>query len=412
LIIAWVVVLGWTSCASEEEGTAARGLGKDVLFKVSIPNAGAPQTRALTTGDESSVVNAQVLLFVADKYKETRLVESAEISLAGNNCTFNVKLPAATYSNLVILSNARSILDAAGLATTDTKAQVYQKLKTAVATAELPATSGATKLAMWGEYGAVTVNASTTTIPATGTLPSIRMNAKLNVSVAAGAQSKFQLQSVYVYNANTSGLLVPGTAGANWDVTTPAAPFAKKPTLPAGVAKYADPLEYTVSEAAKWAYANEIYLYEADNTSGALDAATRPCLVLGGSYDGSPTTTYYRVDLARTVSNVTTYLDVLRNHSYSVSVEKVSGPGYSTKEDAFSAKPVNILAGIITWDDALTNGVWDGQYRLCVSHIAYRWSKEVRNAGSADNKLIVQTDFPGWTVDSNAEWLSVATASM
>lgn len=94
-------------------------------------------------------------------------------------------------------------------------------------------------------------------------------------------------------------------------------------------------------------------------------ATTR--LVVGGVYgddrkaDGTPKVTYYRVDFTDGDGKLGS---VLRNHKYTFSIDKVSGSGYETPDDAATGVPINIYVNIIDWTDELKNVDFNGENRL------------------------------------------------
>jgi hypothetical protein len=125
--------------------------------------------------------------------------------------------------------------------------------------------------------------------------------------------------------------------------------------------------------------------------------------VIGGFYNGSATETFYRVDFVG-AGNV--YMPLLRNHSYNVEIQEVKAPGYPSAEDAYNAKPVNIVVEITAWNDGdLKESTFNGQYEISVDKSALQFHAE-----GAPKSLLVYTDYPGgWTVEEAGlpSWLTV-----
>jgi hypothetical protein len=158
----------------------------------------------------------------------------------------------------------------------------------------------------------------------------------------------------------------------------------------------------------------EIYTFEAE-AGAAATLQGNTCLVVGGIYGADAQETFYRVDFANTTANVTTYLDLLRNHHYKVCITDVNDPGLTDPKDAFNSHPVNIKATIIPWNDSkFINFVVDGQYFIGVSRGEFDCP-----ASSATYTLSVVTDYPdGWVIekvvdagDADVAWLACGPTS-
>lgn len=175
----------------------------------------------------------------------------------------------------------------------------------------------------------------------------------------------FDMRELYAF-------FVPGSALSS------AKPEAYKPLAPdqtdqtREVKEASLPADLTVTDADHPVFIKEpgrvrqigcLYLYENkpwsengfDQPDESRTAATTR-LVVGGVYkgatdaEGQPLVTYYRIDFAQGG----TLTDILRNHKYTFSIEKVSGPGYDTPEEAATGVPINIYVKLIDW-----TSVWD-----------------------------------------------------
>lgn len=317
-----------------------------------------------------------------------------QITGTGNTKTFTVTLRRGEY-DLVVLANARSTVSAADL-TGKTKATALT-----APTADVPAggkwpTDGTKPFPLWGDIG-------TKTIDETAEIKNIsllRMVARVDVIIPA-AVTNFKLASVHVYNYNTHGTLVPNAAAAlsSGKVTYPTVPAAS--TLTEGPILYDGTAINTTSNQS----VREIYITESenhtDNHTKAKDLLKRTCLVIGGTYGTDAAPSYYRVDFSTGTGASQAYLDVLRNHKYTVNITGVSGSGYKDAETAFKSEPVNIEASVLTWSGVGMNIVTtDGQYTLAVDKDEYTFNKEALTGKTADNILNVWTDYTtGWKIE-------------
>ena len=104
------------------------------------------------------------------------------------------------------------------------------------------------------------------------------------------------------------------------------------------------------------------YIYEYNNTR---DEKQTLSLIVRGIYKGDTQESYYKMDLVYTdEGGYAVYYNVLRNFKYDVKIEKVTGSGYATAEDAIAQPACNNLSGS-TIVKSLTN-ISDGTYQLYV----------------------------------------------
>lgn len=208
-------------------------------------------------------------------------------------------------------------------------------------------------------------------------------NAALNVSLyrimarisvyfgdkARAGVGNFAPSTVRLYNFNDKAQVIPDELGGKVTRTT----IPADATLQKGEAKYTvagNKLEYS------------IYMFEtAQPENTATDGhANRPCLVVGGKYNGGTDDKYYRVDLgtpkADTGNKELDYLDILRNHSYEITVTKVSGEGHDTEQGALESKSANMTAEVIPWDETEIGNIdFDGEKFLGIGTMEYRVGK-------------------------------------
>lgn len=393
----------WGGCTDEREGYESPAGGnaqREVTFSVQVPGANQPDTYALTQSSENEVTQVAVLLFdAAGGYTYQPLWCNTITSSGTNGSTkeFTVKIPEGTYS-MMLLANANQGLSAALTAASnpisvgDSKAVVAGKVLQAntgkwIAGSSDPAYKA---IPMWGEIPTTTVNSSLTA-PINTIL--VRMLAKINVTLtSASAKASFKLKNIRLYNYNDRGQVAANTS--TWTGTPSVPASAQKPAVP-----ISSPLLYTAMTTADVACTNEIYTFEAVKGTAATHL-NNTCLVVGGRYTGDAADSYYRIDFANTSGSTTTYLDLLRNHSYEVNISGVSSSGLPTPDEAFKSRTVKIQADILAWNDGgMSDVVSDGQHKLQVSKGEFTFTREARTASSSDNTLSITTDVPaGWEV--------------
>jgi hypothetical protein len=376
------------------------------LVTLSITTPSSLPTRALTGTQEDAVHTVDVLLFKGEVFFYRAIGDQPN---ASNQ--FTVKLPSnATAYKAVVLANARSMLSATPVAREQVPGTTRANLLASITRQlTLPVTGWTSALAangipMWGYENNLVVNEESSNPAATIALT--RMVAKIDITVDNDV-TNFKLANARLYNYSSEGTIAPAastsaTSGydvAQWDGTKAIAPH-----LPSG-AKVADGhIDYSISAApGSLSFTNEIYAYEAQ--AGTANTVTNTCLVIGGYYEGSTTPTYYRVEFVE--SGGTTFLHLLRNHKYAVTIKEVSDHGYSTANDAYMNKPVNITVQITAWNDAgLDDITFDPQHYLAVDKSEFFFY-----ASGGNKTMEAITDFPaGWTIEKDAvyDWFTVA----
>jgi hypothetical protein len=409
-------------CADEHDrfDVPVNGKEKLVTFSVKVPGNSSPKTYALTDNDENEVKQIAVLLFTGGKYIYQPIYSNTIANGPdGKTKTFTLKVPEGTY-DMVILANANVSLGNIrnDIAVGDDKATALKKLVFANEGKwnTKSASDNYKPIPMWGEKSNIVVSSDMGAVEAT----LLRMVAKIDVSLTTKAQKDFELTSVYLYNYNSKGQIIPNTDALNESKTEVSKPSVLN-TLTKGPLQYdkdvitKDPNTHKGSSCI-----NEIYTFEA--TAGtAGDLSKNTCLVIGGHYQNDTNETFYRIDFANTADGAITYLPLLRNNQYRVDVQSISGPGLPTTEQAFNSRPVNIKASILNWSDGrFTEFDVNGQYFVGVSQGKYTFSKEERGDKSSDNILSILTNHPdGWKIEitdkdgkiTNYSWLECSSTT-
>lgn len=191
-------------------------------------------------------------------------------------------------------------------------------------------------------------------------VPLIRSVARVQIDQDE-AVTNFELTEAYVFRATNGLALLPEEAAFESSSST----VVTTPSLPAGAAALdsADPWSYTISGNQS---VGTIYLPEADThltegaTPGDANHTNRCAMVVGGRYNNSMVTSYYRIDFTTTATGERELLDVLRNHSYNITINAVRSAGESTPLEAYESLTANIDASIIEWTDENQEIVFDG----------------------------------------------------
>lgn len=400
-----------SSCISElENGWNPSGSGKgqqEVLLKLRVP--GAKQgtkagTRAVTPAVESTVNDLYILAFKTEGDTFEYWVK-AEKGI-GDDWTARLTAPEDGHEqNFLVIANAEGTKDnmlltaIEGLTTADTKGTVREKLLAELTDTEK--TNGFDTANDTDHSPFTMCGLTASTVIQAGKTNRLEVNlyrimARVQVYFGKNGEdtgtgvTNFTPETVSLYNFSASAQVVPGELRQ----------AVTQPSLPAGVVTVKGPATYAVADN-KLEYS--IYLFEtaqpADNTPNQ-----RPCLIIGGKYDGGATT-YYRVDLY----DGTNYLDVLRNHSYEVTVTGVSAEGAASKETALQSEGQNITAGVIIWDETEVGNIdFDGQNYLGISTLEYAVGKA---GGNFTQKVKASAAWTAQVLNENGEgtpdWISI-----
>lgn len=426
LFLPAIFCLLMAACSDEEYMTGSSRQPQAMLsldMQVSIPGQERPvTTRQMSPEDENRLETVHVLVFQADgkgdeKYLYTAGVIEKKTDLTGKNITqLKVNLRKSTSGEqyrLVLLANVPNFISPSeGMLKSDVLSGYVMGVP-----GKWDATEGSATIPMWGESSVTQINESTVLrdyYMGTAPIRLLRALCRVDVGLAFSGQAGeetveglpyFRLNSIAVYRSLNRVRIVPSVENLKNGM-------AVSPSLPAGndMVRPADsPLIYNVENTN--GYVREIYLPEAPAGTSGEDAA---CLVVGGYYGtgNSGKETFYRIDFLSPAdaAGKQTSLPLLRNHRYKVNITKVSGEGFTTREDALNSAPANLETSVTVWDEtSVSDVVYDGQYMLGVS----RRQLDFYQDPSAQT-LTVHTDYPGgWkaVVSEGGEWLVCSPAS-
>ena len=389
-LLAAAVVFG--SCTAELESnkfSPGGGNGKgeqEVLLKLHVPGTTKPGekggTRAVNKNVEEEIDDLYVLAFKAEADEATDAYEYWVPAKKGvDNATWTAALKVRDYDQrFIVIANA--------LGANPNLANVIQSLKPGtlkpaikqqltVTLNDTEKTSGFNAKAE-NDHSAFTMCGQTapTTIVAGGNInlqvSLYRIMARIQLYFGdknGVGVANFTPTTVRLYNFNDKAQVIPAELGGK----------VNKTTIPAGAVLQKGEARYNVV-GNKLEYS--IYMFETAQPANAAPNghANRPCLVVGGKYNGGTADKYYRVDLgtpkAGTGNKELDYLDILRNYSYEITVTKVSGEGHDTEQGALESKSANMTAEVIPWDDTEIGNIdFDGEKFLGIGTMEYRVGK-------------------------------------
>lgn len=417
LLITAAFIVSCTT-APDEVQPPVPGDGNMVTFRASVPASSQVATRVLSYEDEYAVETIDVLVFQNDvfAYSVSGVITVPPSGNVGNNATMEFRVPIIVSdipNDFMIVANARDMIG--GLSEGDTPADVAAALQM-----DFPETGwwvfaagnpNYKHMPMWGYLKDQTIDEAYLGQPQNVKLT--RMLAKIDVMLGDEVPAeKFTLNDVRVYNFATRGNLVPDLSFA-WESADFSLADYTAPSLPAPWGEIMSDGENQFIDAAVTdgrGITGNFYFFEAPAgvapTTGIDDFVVNPCIVVGGSYEGGDMT-YYRIDFARKDAadaaddgdtEEMNYLPILRNNSYTITINKVSGPGHKTPEDAYNSVPVNIDAMIINWNgNDIKTGITDGRYTLGITSEYYELIPDAHTAPGDDNLLTIATNYPdGW----------------
>lgn len=443
-----ILALGvfFASCTDELSSEVASGGGgkggeSEVTLKLQVPGTAAgAKTRAVTEEEENKINDLYVLAFKVDNDNNEETFDyyvaakkNTEDTNAGKS-TWTASLKVKDYQQtFVMIANAQGttgkvneqIAALAGSSVGHSKMQMLAKLTETLSEDEktkgFNAASDAAHhpFTMYGQTAAtlITENGGHNL---TVSMHRIMAQVRMTFTEDAADNTKFEAASVMLYNFNDRARVIPD------NLKETGTTYVQTPTIPQGAVLLpakADGKEsvptYAVDNATK-KIARAIYLFETaqPETGTELEKhVKRPCLIVKGKYQQENTYCYYRVDFAETKQGgIMTYMDVMRNHSYNVTISNVTGRGHDTPQEALESKPANITATVVAWDDTEMGDIdFDGQRVLGIGTMKYQLGKRGGNdllqqvkasTGLAWTATLYETDEYGQATTNTPNWIN------
>lgn len=417
------------SCTEELSSEVIPGSGggkageSEVTLKLQVPGAATGNTRAITADAEKKVDDLYILAFKVDPDTRNETFEyyvaAKRLTGADGNgqSTWTASLKVKEYKQtFVMVANAQNtnskVNEQIGNLVKEgnskvglEKMEVLEGLAETLSPNEIENGFDAANhaLTMYGQTEPVKIGLDKTT---TLTVALHRIVARVQVRFGGNAAvaAKFSAQEVYLYNFNNRARVIPAFLQETTDTD-----YEQTATIPDGAELYPKTQDgtetvptYTVTNNA---VENTIYMFEAAQPKAMTDAEKhlkRPCLIVKGVYEGK--SCYYRVDFAKhPAKGDVTYMDIVRNHSYNITVTNVSGRGSDTAHEALKSKAANITASVIEWNDNTVGNIeFEGDRVLGIATKEY----ELMKAGGVRLQQVRATANLEWTAklyDVNAD---------
>ena len=372
------------------------GKSKEVIFSVNVPGQLSAATRALGDREESEVKTVEILLFDSSTKEVAGDPVFVDMIISDPNDdgnfrikTFNALLPEGKF-DVMIFANSRAVFNSVQIEGGDSQETTIAKL-----TASMPETgwiadpNDAAKrylIPMWGIRENLTVGQNTSVVT---DVYLHRMVARIDLNVTGddSQTGNFRVKDIKLYNVQKEGRIAPQME--NWNKSgmvngiLPAG-LAVAPSL-TGSGVYASPISYAQAISANQKNcAGEIYLFEAPRATADADL-NAPFLTVKGEFNGVDG--WYRVDFV----NRTTmeYMDVLRNHLYRITIDRVSGAGFPNEEDAINNTSSRMDIVITLWNEYdLGGSAFEGSHFLSINPQDINFNNEEQIAQT----ITVKTD--------------------
>lgn len=429
LAVPFLAAALFCSCTEELSSEAVPGGGggktgeSEVTLRLQVPGTATGRTRAITAEAENKVDNLYILAFKVDPDTGNETFEyyvaakqvtptdgtgqstwTASLKVKEHNQTF-VMVANALGTNSKVNEQIGDLVKEGNSKVGLEKMEVLEGLVETLSTDEIENGFNATShpLTMYGQTEPVKIGLDKTT---TLTVALHRIVARVQVRFDGNAAvaAKFSAQKVYLYNFNNRARVIPAFLQETTDTD-----YEQTATIPDGAELYPKTQDgtetvptYTVTNNA---VENTIYMFEAAQPQAITDAEKhlkRPCLIVKGVYEGK--SCYYRVDFAKhPAKGDVTYMDIVRNHSYNITVTNVSGRGSDTAHEALKSKAANITASVIEWNDNTVGNIeFEGDRVLGIATKEY----ELMKAGGVRLQQVRATANLKWTAklyDVNAD---------
>lgn len=392
------------------------GNEKEMIINLAVPSAPNSSSRTEEENDENyGIYNLYVLSFQATgQYMDNKPIElfqygTTATKLDDTSNNWNAKLKLEDFSQtFVMIANVPDgelktrldeiIENADEKFTNQDKYKLLGDLQYSV-TAKVPDVS---QVLIGQSPSTVLQQNSSSQIKVTLS----RIGARVNISFGTTDSpiNDFVLESVQLRNVQNKGMVMPGELTNTFEKVT-------KPTLPDsdGNGLYDAPMNIDLSleelgNPADNKVENKIYLFESgqpedyptETSDGKLPDDYRPSMIIGGKYQGGDTR-YWRISFQETVQGKEKeFVNILRNHAYSITVVEITGQGYATPDEAMVAPDGGMIQEIVvTADDEISTVASDGKNYIGVEKTKYTVEKK---STVLEMKIIATEDFP-WTAE-------------
>ena len=359
--------------------------GRLVTFRFDASQS-APDTKSLTPGadgEETAITTVDVLLFrgVEGSGQTGNDTFRGRVAASSNgDGTWSAVLPKHEQKALLVfIVNASDRVDAmmtGGVVRPDQSRKLEVMRNLTFDTSSPWDTETPRYLPMWTEKRIVISD----NMAPLGPLKLFRAVARVDVGLkfkspysddldAAGADiaeglSNFTLTKAIVCNIPQTSRLVPADGNISWG-SAGEVEGIKSPSLVSG--NQVSRLEYLAEQESGGKYFFR-QIYVGEQTNGNKQLVNRPCVIVGGRYEGGAET-YYRLDFTKPAAadGTVSYYDLIRNSRYRLNITAVTGNGYNNVDDALRNESVNITYDVMPWGSKDVDGGISGPYDLTVS---------------------------------------------
>jgi len=426
------VALGLGSCAREVAIDRPSPTPADeTTFTVSAATHMRPSTRAITERGEADneVIDIAVLCFddpaepgAEPKFASVALATAVtkETLSAGelqNRWKFSAKIPKGKHT-ILVLANAAAMLTERldlgkgtlrgsnkplkGMAISELERELHRDFAAKYNAA--PGSEGYAPFVMSSGREKIDIPATATAYTLDHTIPLVRDVAKINIRLGEGVNAKkFKINEIRLCNHNAGSYAVGtpalwshlrGEEGAPDPLFDPAAPRPSR--SPQNGLAAARVYTRTEGEITDLGCVDEIFTPERPATA---EDDLYLLIKASASINGETSRTqWYKVALLYTnpATGNPEKINVLRNHSYNLTITSVSGYGYFRPEYAADSPEGNITVDLeVTDENDLNDIVYNKQYYLAVTKTAYTFSC----VAEQEQELSIRTNYPGgWEI--------------
>jgi len=371
--------LGITSCVEDDSAfTPEPFVTGDALVKLTIntPSADVPRvTTRSQTADEAKIEEITVLVFRNNKFQYSAGGQNLNSTITST--TFEVALQAsADPLTLLLIANSNDVISSSGIVSNDTKTVVKEKLICSFTDAGI-----SFPFPMYGEHDVSSLSANGNN-DISG-IKMVRSIARADVLLADDV-TNFELVSVQLFRANSKIQIIP-------DAITDAVVTA--PSVPAGATANVETSSLSVTGNKS---ESQLYFPESEAPAESNRISDATCIVVGGKYNGSATTTYYRIDFNSGVSGHP-FGQILRNYKYVFTIKGVGVVGKDEPEDAANAQSAGITVEVESWDENSVGLWYEGEGYFAVSDrtlFLRPWAATFKQA----DRIIVNTNIPSYSI--------------
>ncbi len=347
-IIFLIIYLLGHSCSDDLE-IPKDNYGMGVQFQINTPKEYLlPKNLRSQTPNECAVSEIQVLVFEGGlyKYRTSGLIANS----TNTTTTFSASLKSCSSEVILyIIANANNEILA-----NEPEVNSSESSVTGALAKSFTSTGINGNFPMFGKH--VLPSGLDVGIPNTiNPVNMLRSIARVDIYNEA---SNFQFTSVQTFRANNSIQIIPNV------LADPTNPAVTNPSILTGTTGNIQTPKLNLSGNF---IASQLYLPESTAPTANNQVSSATCIIVGGRFNGSTETTYYRADFNSGVAGHP-FGQILRNHLYSFHITAVSGPGWSTPEEAANNAPSSITTSITNWDENTIDMSFDGNNYFGVSN--------------------------------------------